>query len=379
MMARDDLRMAVCVGLAAGLGSISAVPDGYYLPLTMAAVMAGSYGSSYALGLQRLICTVLGGLLLLIAQPAFASLPFAIGLPLMLGVIRFVGGCLGLQAGYKITGMVVVMGWLMQPAVVDGWLGLRLSWTALGVVLALLALRLFWPSTAIREHQGAYAALLNLQREALLEQQQLLLAPAGERLSPACRKQRHRELMGALTRARATRSDAVLELGANPYGPPQIHLWTELERCCAALAGCLTALRALREPLAGPLVLGALHQAEAQLLATSAALIGLWQQALQKDRAALAAPPQVLDLQATLDRLRDAEQLVFEQMDWQATLDPAQQRQLARRLLLCYQIAALVQRMQVRWLELIPMGRLRRSSRPDPLGFTKRDPSPAPP
>jgi len=104
---------------AAGLGSISTVPDGYYLPLTLAAVMVGSYGGSYALGLQRVICTLLGGLLLLIAQPALTSLPFPIGLALMLGVIRLLGGCLGLQAGYKITGMVVVMGWLMQPTAVD--------------------------------------------------------------------------------------------------------------------------------------------------------------------------------------------------------------------------------------------------------------------
>ena len=47
MMDRQDLRLAVCVGLAAGFGSISTVPDGYYLPLTLAAVMVGSYGGSY--------------------------------------------------------------------------------------------------------------------------------------------------------------------------------------------------------------------------------------------------------------------------------------------------------------------------------------------
>lgn len=364
MMHRDDLRLAICVGLAAGFGSISTVPDGYYLPLTVAAVMVGSYGGSYALGLQRVICTLLGGLLLLIAQPAFTGLPFPIGLALMLGLIRFLGGCLGLEAGYKITGMVVVMGWLMQSTAVDGWLGLKLSWTALGVVLALLALHLFWPSTAIREHQQAYGALLELQREALLEQQRLLVQSAGARLSPARRKERHRELMRALIQSRATRSAAVLELGANPYAQPQMHLWTDLERCCAAIAGCITALRALREPLVAVPGFRGLHQAEAHLLADAAALLGVWQDALKKNRPALSADSTSQDLQASIEHLRSVERDLLKQPDLPQVLDPFQQRQLARRLLLCYQIGAVVQRMQLRWQELI---------------VTNRDPSPAPP
>ncbi|WP_398325918.1 FUSC family protein [Vulcanococcus sp.] len=363
-MQRDDLRLAVCVGLAAGFGSISTVPDGYYLPLTVAAVMVGSYGSSYALGLQRVICTLLGGLLLLIAQPAFTGLPFPIGLALMLGLIRFLGGCLGLEAGYKITGMVVVMGWLMQSTAVDGWLGLKLSWTALGVVLALLALHLFWPNTAIREHQQAYGALLELQREALLEQQRLLLQSAGAPLSPTRRKQRHRELMPTLIQSRATRSAAELELGANPYAQPQAHLWTDLERCCAAIAGCITALRALRAPLVAVPAFRALHQAEAQLLADAVALLGLWQDALKRNRPALSADSTSEDLQASMECLRAVERDLLAQHHLPQVLDPFKQRQVARRLLLCYQIGAVVQRMQLRWQELM---------------VTNKDPSPAPP
>ncbi len=353
MMDRQDLRLAVCVGLAAGFGSISTVPDGYYLPLTLAAVMVGSYGGSYALGLQRVICTLLGGLLLLIAQPAFTGLPFPIGLALMLGLIRFLGGCLGLEAGYKITGMVVVMGWLMQSTAVDSWLGLKLSWTALGVVLALLALHLLWPSTAIREHQQAYVALLELQREALLEQQRLLDQSAGVRLSPARRKQRHRELMRALIQARATRPAAQLELGANPYAQPQLHVWTELERCCAAIAGCITALRALREPFVGLPALRELHQAEAQLLADAFALLGLWQDALTRHRPVLVSDSTSEDLSASIEQLRGVERDLLAQMELPEALDPLEQKQVARRLLLSYQIGALVQRMQLRWQELM--------------------------
>lgn len=303
MIQRDDLRLSVCVGLAAGLGSISTVPDGYYLPLTLAAVMVGSYGSSYALGVQRVICTLLGGLLLLIAQPAFTSLPFPIGLALM---------------------------------------------------LALLALNLFWSSTAISTQHRCFAALLDLQRQALEEQRLLLVDPDRHRLSPVPRKQRHRELMQALIRSRGSRAAAVIELGANPYSQPQIHLWTDLERCCAGLTGCLTALRALREPLQVSGVLGALQQAEAQLLADCVWLLGQWQRALQNDRPAMPPGASAVALQAAMDRLRQGEETLLAALDLSLGLDRAQQHQVTRRLLLCYQLGSLVQRMQVRWLELIP-------------------------
>ena len=35
---RQDLRLAVVTGLSAGLGLLSSIPYGYYLPLTTAAV-----------------------------------------------------------------------------------------------------------------------------------------------------------------------------------------------------------------------------------------------------------------------------------------------------------------------------------------------------
>jgi hypothetical protein len=358
MIHRDDLRLAVCVGLAAGLGTISTVPDGYYLPLTLAAVMVGSYGGSYALGLQRVICTLLGGLLLLIAQPALTSLPFPIGLALMLGVIRLLGGCLGLQAGYKITGMVVVMGWLMQPTAVDSWLGLKLSWTLLGVVLALLALHLFWPSTAIREQQRAFVNLLELQHDALEEQRELLLHTVGSRLTPVQRKQRHRELMRALVHLQSTRSAAILELGANPYGQPLLHLWQELDRFCAGLAGCITALRALRQVEYRSPALQALQKAEAQLLEECTAQLSRWIEALRYEP--LVHQRRLLlegcHLQERMERLRLCERALFEQPEEPSQLDPAQFRHVARRCLLVYQVAALLQRSTHRWLELFQVG-----------------------
>ena len=170
--------------------------------------------------------------------------------------------------------------------------------------------------------------------------------------------------MRALIQSSATRSAAVLELGANPYAQPQAHLWTDLERCCAAIAGCITALRALRVPLVGVQAFRALHQAEAHLLADAVALLGLWQGALKRNRPALSADSTSQDLQASMERLRAVERGLLAQYDLAQDLNSSQQRQVARRLLLCYQIGAVVQRMQLRWQELM---------------VTNEDPSQAPP
>jgi len=350
-MLREDLRLAVSIGLAAGLGSISSVPDGYYLPLTLAAVMAGSYGSSYVLGLQRILCTLLGAIVLLICQPALVQLPFPVGLALVLGLIRWIGGVLRLQAGYKVAGLVVIMGWTMQStAAIDTWLGLKVSWTALGVLLALLSLNLFWPSTAIRDHHRAFQRLLSMQREALLQQ------VSASRLSPGLRKQRHRELMGALLDLRQSRSAAVAELGTNPYSQPLIHLWQDLERCCAGLAGCITALRALREPVVSSAAMNHLHDAERRLLEVCAEQLSIWIAALQVDPLRPPRRPGSPALGECLDQLRRCEQVAF-QLDQRLPIATSLQfHGVSRRLLLCHQIGAILQRMDCRWLVMLGGG-----------------------
>jgi len=103
-------------------------------------------------------------------------------------------------------------------------------------------------------------------------------------------------------------------------------------------------------------VLRELHQAEAQLLADAAAQIALWQQALHNDRPMLSPASSATALQDSIDRVRDAERKLLQESNLPAALDSPRQRQLARRLLLCYQIAAVVQRMQARWMELMQQG-----------------------
>jgi len=81
-----------------------------------------------------------------------------------------------------------------------------------------------------------------------------------------------------------------------------------------------------------------------------------WQQALQNDRPILAPVSSATALQDSIDELRLAEQELLRESIIPETLDSPLHRQLARRLLLCYQIAAIVQRMQARWLDLMPQG-----------------------
>ena len=65
--------------------------------------------------------------------------------------------------GYSVCLFVVVMGWLKHENQLDTWIPLRLFWTAVGVLIALLALRLFWPARARQQQwEGLLALLLDL-------------------------------------------------------------------------------------------------------------------------------------------------------------------------------------------------------------------------
>ena len=64
--------------------------------------------------------------------------------------------------GYKVGGIIVVMGWLVHGGQLAGWIGLRLGWTCFGVMLALLSLRLFWPARTLSGCQARLAELFGL-------------------------------------------------------------------------------------------------------------------------------------------------------------------------------------------------------------------------
>ena len=160
LITRSDLRLALVAGLTNGLGAISGVPFGYYAAMAVLAVCSGSYGNALELGRQRLLGSLLGAGVLTLGLGGLQQLPLPVALAISLGAMRLLGGVLGLRVGYKVGGFVVVMGWLVHRQTLVEWLPLRLFWTALGIVLATLSLRLLWPARAIEASEAAMAALL---------------------------------------------------------------------------------------------------------------------------------------------------------------------------------------------------------------------------
>ena len=84
----------------------------------------------------------------------------ALAIAITLGSLRLLGGLLKLKVGYKVGGLIVVMGWLVHGGDIPIWITIRLFWTAFGVILTVLALQLFWPMRSGVEVFKHYANLL---------------------------------------------------------------------------------------------------------------------------------------------------------------------------------------------------------------------------
>jgi uncharacterized membrane protein YccC len=108
LLTRDDLRLALTAGLSAGMGITLGLPDPVYGPLAVAAVLGGTVGASRTLGIQRMLGTLMGGVILLVLYPTLSPiLPMPIGVAIALVCTRLFGGSLGLHSGYKVAGLVV--------------------------------------------------------------------------------------------------------------------------------------------------------------------------------------------------------------------------------------------------------------------------------
>ena len=271
---RAELRLALVAGLTNGFVWLTAVPFGYYATLAVVAVMADTYGGSLALGRQRVLGTIVGGLILICFYDGLAGLPFPLGIALALGLQRLVGGLLGWQAGYKVGGMVIVMGWLVHNDQIAQWLPFRLAWTVFGVVVSLLSLRLLWPSTAVaRSWQGWGRMLQSLVP--LLDATADAVSRAGSApLKPAVATIR-RDLMTLRAGLPALRD----ELGGASRQHPALMLLARLDESCSRLVGLVEGVHR-RLPQHFSDEMQTLHLAEADLLASLARRMQLWAQAL---------------------------------------------------------------------------------------------------
>ena len=243
LVQRHELRLAVISGLAAGFGLLSPLNYGYYLPVTVVAVLAGSYGTSLKLGIERLIGSLIGWLLLLMFSQNM-HLPLPIGMGMALASIRLLGGALGLKVGYKVGGNIIVMGWLLHNNNELIWGPMRLFWTALGIMLSLFAVRWIWPSQAIPALHKCLSDLFNTIAENLSFQAALYRDEDLE-FTADLRRKRRQILLAKLQKIRQMRRDAQLELGLNPEDHPLHNLWCKLELLSSNLISSIDGLRAL--------------------------------------------------------------------------------------------------------------------------------------
>jgi len=292
---RSDLRLAVTAGLTNAFATVSGLPFGIYAPLAVLAVCTGTFGNSRALGRQRLLGSLLGMAVLIVAFRGLEGVAFPLAIACALGSMRLLGGLLGLEVGYKVGGMIVVMGWLVHGGQLSTWLPLRLFWTTLGILVSVASLRLFWPARALPATHAALSHLLGdlatgleafarlVQPSAAAASPQVPAASAAPPSLPALRQQ--------IQAVRQQLPVAFIELSANPAQHPQAQL---LRLLCDSCSGLITALGGLERlaprPESGP---GdtTLRQGECELLASIAARLRQWQDCLASERGHLLPPP----------------------------------------------------------------------------------------
>ena len=291
LLRRADVRLAVAAGLANAFTTFTGLPYGYYAPLAVLAVTGGTYGNAVGLGRQRLLGSVLGALVLVVFYEGLERLPFAVGIALALGLQRLLGGLLNLQVGYKVGGMIIVMGWLVHHAQLTAWVPLRLLWTVFGILVALASLRLLWPSSTLRDSWSGWAAVLRQLTE------QLRIAAAFTRdprdaapVPPAPRSTM--PIVSAMMAVRGLRPALLDELGGPRSTHPALPLLALIDESCSRLVGVVEGLQH-RHPHQPMGELRPIREGEAALLEALAERLDCWAALLEPGQAAswTAVPP----------------------------------------------------------------------------------------
>jgi len=345
---RNGLRTAFTAGLGNAFASLSGVGDSQYVSLAVLAVSTGTYGGALALGSQRLLGTALGSVLLLIGYEGLRGLPMPLALALTLGALRLLGGLLKLQVGYKVGGIVIVMGWLVHEGGLAAWIPLRFFWTCFGVLITLLALRLFWPARGLDSSLGQVATLL-VQLQSCFRDLAARVDPA--RSGPVADPVgigRYRALRNQLVAIRRQRPALLQELGSLPERHPATLLMANFEATASRLITLVDGL--VREPpsLQNPQLVVQLHRAEAELLQAMAGQLGQWERQI-RGRRGLPKPPDT-----GLQLPRSWQQLGQELNDPTANSASLERlERLASRLMLCRQAEQAISTAEANWAAIL--------------------------
>lgn len=342
LLTRAELRLALAAGLSTGLATLTGIPYGYYAPLSVLAAMGVSYGSSLELGRQRLLGTLLGAVVLVIAHAGMRDVPLPLGLAIALGAQRLLGGLLRLEVGYKVGGIVIVMGWLTHSEQFGEWIPLRLFWSTVGIVISLLSMQLLWPASAVRNGWRQWSQLLDQLARAV---GQVAVSFAGHpRHAPAAVG----ALRARLVALRATLPAVRRELGARAPDHPVLTLIACLDESCSRLIGVLGGLQRAQPHTPSP-ALQLVRDGEAALLDVVAQRLTLWSAALDRFAAqsshGLPEPPAE---PLVLPRLWcEAERWLDDPLLNRLSLERLQR--VAVRLQLCRQLIDALQRTEQAW------------------------------
>lgn len=342
---KATLRLVLTVAVVQGFAHLSGLADSFYASLAVISVTVGSYGATLELGRQRLIGTLVGAIVVLVGYPAFGHVPLMVGLPLAMLLARLLAGSLRLTVGYSVCLFVVVMGWLVHEDQLSIWIPLRLFWTVFGVLVALLSLRLFWPSRArLQQRQGLLQLMVDLgqaiDQHLQCERPRLVgAAPAG--LAP----KQLGALRDNLLSLRSQRVAALAELGAMAERHPVARLWAAFDAQCELLILVLAALQRLRQPSwqadgaqdLGRQLMARLQQIRERLL--------LWHDTLVASPLGLPPPPLPVWQHRNLAALSGTAAI--------ATLPLAQQELLAERVLLFDRLDQSLVETEARWREAL--------------------------
>ena len=311
LLTSADLRMALTAGLSAGLMATLGLPEPFYAPMAVGAALGGTVGATKLQGTQRMLGTLLGGVIVAIGVGTMAAaLPMPMAVALSLGLTRLLGGALGLRTGYKVAGLVVAMGWTVHAGQLSSWIPERLLATLVGVLAAWWAVRWLWPSLAVDQHLQLSRQLYR-QLAALLRERAALLRQGRDLEAPA-KLERRNGLLASALRLQNQRQEARLELGRDPIGQRLERIWDLQEQWLSgAISHYRTLLRlppltahspslerlqeaesALFEALAERLELWAQHWPEGRWLASSGS--GQGPSALEQARLALEAAEQAV-------------------------------------------------------------------------------------
>ena len=348
MINRNGLRTAFTAGLGNAFASLSGVGDSQYVSLAVLAVSTGTYGGALALGSQRLLGTALGSGLLLIGYEGLRGLPMPLALALTLGALRLLGGLLKLQVGYKVGGIVIVMGWLVHEGGLAAWIPLRFFWTCFGVLITLLGLRLFWPARGLDSSLAQVATLLIQLQSCFRDLAARVDSAMASQSSNPVGIDRYRALRNQLIAIRRQRPALLQELGSLPERHPATLLMANFEATASRLITLVGGL--VREPpsLQDPQLVVQLHRAEAELLQAMAGQLGQWERQIS-GRRGLPNPPE-----SGLQLPRSWQQLGQELNDPTANSASLERlERIASRLMLCRQAEQAISTAEANWAAIL--------------------------